>query len=171
MQFAFPDKFEIDRTARFANEADHRMFDDLRNTALAARKLSASDFERLARWKSPRLLHHVATNTDSEIEEITRVALTAATERCRISVLLGLAGVQWPMASVVLHVCHDEPYPILDVRALGALGVRAKPTYTFSFWMDYVRFCRKTAEDLAIDMRTLDRNLFVWSQANKVMAR
>ena len=36
---------------------------------------------------------------------------------------MALSGVRWPTASVLLHFGHRDRYPILDYRALEALGV------------------------------------------------
>jgi hypothetical protein len=171
MDFKLPRKFRFDPKLRFDNERDEQMYNVIRAKALRDGCLRRKDFLRLAKWKSRRLMGHAVKNTADEIAEITRVSLAASTERCRITSLLGLAGVSWPMASVVLHICHREPYPILDVRALGALGCREKPLYSFAFWVEYVRASRKLAKALNTDMRTFDHNLFEWSRETGVMAR
>jgi hypothetical protein len=36
----------------------------------------------------------------------------------RTKVVTLLNGVRWPTASAILHFCHADPYPVLDVRAL-----------------------------------------------------
>jgi hypothetical protein len=51
-------------------------------------------------------------------------------------------------------------YPILDKRALHALGVRAPATYSFRFWEAYVAEYRKLLEQAGVDGRTSDRG--VW---------
>jgi hypothetical protein len=171
MDFKLPTKFNFDPKSRFDNKRDEQTYNEIRTKALRDGCLQRKDFLRLAEWKSRRLMGHAVKNTAGEITEITRVSLAASSERCRITSLLGLAGVSWPMASVILHVCHRDPYPILDVRALGALGWREKPTYSFAFWIEYVRDSRKLAKALNTDMRTFDHNLFEWSRRTGVMAR
>jgi len=125
--------------------------------------LNAELFMQLARWKSPRLTGRAARNTEQEIEEMTRMALSAKTERCRIACLTGLEGVGWPMASVILHFCHRDRYPILDVRALGTLGVKTKPAYNLDFWVAYIGFCRDKAKQYKASMRSFDRALWGYS--------
>jgi hypothetical protein len=171
MEFKLHNKFRFDRTLRFDNAFDKRMYDEIRSKTLHEGRLSRKDFLRLAKWKSRRLVGHAEKNTEKEINEITHVALSAHTERCRITSLRGLAGVDWPMASVILHFCHRDSYPILDVRALGVLGCRNKPTYNFDFWWEYVKACRNIAEKLKTDMRTLDCNLFDYSRKTGLIAK
>jgi hypothetical protein len=130
------------------------------------RQLSSSDLESVCRWKSPRALPLVRSNTDEEVREVTRWSLTTPHERLRIRSLQLLRGVSWPMASVVLHWFHTDPYPILDVRALWSLDVAAPQPYTFQFWWDYVRRCRELKATLSLSMRTIDRALWQYSKEN-----
>jgi hypothetical protein len=116
-------------------------------------------------WKSPRTKPRVAENEDAFVREVTGLALTAADERIRIGVLLLLRGVSWPTASVLLHFGHRGRYPILDVRALEALGSKEPARgYSFDFWWAYVLECRRLADAAGVDMRTLDRALWQWSK-------
>jgi len=77
--------------------------------------------------------------------------------------LRSLAGVEFRTASVLLHLAYPERYPILDKRALHALGVRAPATYSFGLWSEYVEEYRRLAEAAGVDGRTLDRALWQWS--------
>jgi hypothetical protein len=116
-------------------------------------------------WKSPRTKPRVAENEDAFVQEVTGLALAAADERIRIGLLLLLRGVSWPTASVLLHFGHRDRYPILDVRALEALGSREPASgYSFDFWWAYVLECRRLADAARVDMRTLDRALWQWSK-------
>ena len=88
-------------------------------------------------------------------------------EPLRIGLFTLLKGVDFPTASVFLHFFHEDLYPILDVRALEALGVNEKVHYTFDFWWSYVQECRELAQELNLDMRTLDRGLWQWSASQE----
>ena len=88
----------------------------------------------LARWKTPRSAPRIARNEPELVREATRAALSTRSERLRIEVLMLLEGVSWPTASVILHFAHEEPYPILDTRALWSVGLRAAPPYRFEVW-------------------------------------
>ena len=99
------------------------------------------------------------------MEASTRVALSAtSSERERIDALRSLRGVEWATASVLLHLAYPERYPILDVRALHALGVRSPTSYSFRFWEAYVDVYLRLAEEAGVDGRTFDQALWQWSK-------
>lgn len=126
------------------------------------------EFVRLCRWKTPRSRSRVASNPADYIEAITKTALSATSERLRIEVLLLLNGVRWPTASVVLHFCHTDSYPILDFRALWSLGIDANSVpYNFEFWNEYTQYCRTLAQETYVTMRELDRALWQYSKDNQ----
>ena len=127
-----------------------------------------TEFVKLCRWKTPRSKPLVERNPDDYIESVTHTALSTPSERLRVEVLTLLDGVSWPTASVVLHFCHTEPYPILDVRALWSLGIDANTVqYDFNFWYEYTQFCRNLARDVGVTMRKLDRALWQFSKENQ----
>jgi len=123
-----------------------------------------SEFLAICAWKSPRSKSRCAKNSKAIVEEATRIALGTREEQLRIGILTVLSGVGWPTASVILHLAHMEPYPILDHRALWSLQVAVPPQYTFDFWWAYARACRSLARREKMDMRTLDRALWQFSK-------
>jgi hypothetical protein len=125
----------------------------------------------LATWKAHRSAGHVETNREEYIKEITGFAFLTLDERARIEVLTVLDGVMWPMASVILHFFHQEPYPILDYRALWSVSLEKQQLYGFNFWWLYVQFCRDLAERTHLDMRTLDRALWQYYSTGKPRKR
>ena len=118
--------------------------------------------KRIARWKSPRRAGLIEQNDDSYIEDITSFAFSTTSERARIEVLRILDGVEWPTASAILHLFHKDRYPLLDFRAMWSIGLD-NYTYSSSFWSDYTNFCRAIALRNQMDMRTLDRALWQYS--------
>jgi hypothetical protein len=87
-------------------------------------------------------------------------------------VLTQLQGVLIPVASVLLHLAHRDPYPILDVRALWSLGVDEQPSYySFELWWAYTETCRALASQAGVDMRTLDRALWQYSRDRQGIRR
>ena len=129
--------------------------------------LTRDELAKLAYWKAPRSAGHIQRNTEDYVREITGFALSARSERARIEVLTNLDGVGWPTASVVLHFFHQDPYPIMDFRALWSVSLEVPTQYDFDFWWEYVRFCRDIAQSSALDMRTLDRALWQYSKENQ----
>ena len=99
--------------------------------------------------------------------EITGFALATEDEGARIQSLTLLDGVSWPTPSVILHLFHRDPYPILDFRALWSLSLDVPVQYGFDFWLLYVRYCRDLAQRANVDMRTLNRALWQYSKENQ----
>jgi hypothetical protein len=126
--------------------------------------LTRDEFLALCRWKTPRSRPRCMKNSEGLIREATRFALNTPEEELRIGTLTLLDGVGWPTASVILHLCHRDRYPILDVRALDSLGCPVPGVYDFAFWRDYTLFCRQLAERWRVSMRELDRALWQYSK-------
>jgi hypothetical protein len=133
-------------------------------------RYTVAEFRKVCRWKTPRSAPLVAQNSKDTVEASTRVALSETSgERDRVEALLSLRGVGWPTASVLLHVPYPERYPILDKRALHALGVDNAPSrYSFDFWMPYVTAYAQLIEQAGVDGRTLDQALWQWSKEQGV---
>lgn len=168
MQLRFPPEDIYDLSARYAyGLSDTVIITDIVPRTRQQRFLIRGDLDTLCRWKSPRIGHRCLDNPPEFVEAVTTVALSAPNERLRVEVLQLLRGVAWPMASVILHWCHTDPYPILDYRALWSLGQGAVPYYDFDLWWRYVCTCREIAEQAGVDMRTLDRALWQYSKENQ----
>lgn len=156
---------EIPGLARAYVNGDRRAV-DLPAISRAVRRrghYTKREFLAVCRWKSERTKKWCASNSADEVEIITRAALTSSDERVRIETLTMLNGVSWPTASVLLHFGHKDPYPILDYRALWAVGIDPPPPYGFEFWRDYMRFCRRLADRAEVPIRTLDQALWQYS--------
>ena len=122
------------------------------------------EFLTVARWKTPRSRKR-CENDAARVKDITQRALSSPDERQRIEILTQLRGVEFPTASVLLHLAHRDPYPIIDYRALWSLGVENPPaTYSFAFWRAYTQTCRSLAKDAGVRMRTFDRALWQFSK-------
>ena len=141
-------------------------FIELKPTVQEQGWLDKALLKDIAHWKSPRIIYHIKKNDDDYVKDITSFAFSTTNERTRIEVLRLLDGVDWPTASVILHLFHKDPYPILDFRAMWSIGLDAY-TYSSSFWSDYTYFCRDIASRNQIDMRTLDKALWQYSKENQ----
>jgi hypothetical protein len=143
----------------------------IRGPVAAARRsgyLTAETFAAIGEWKTPRARKRREANTSSFIEEVTRLALAPSTSpRLAIEALTLLSGVSWPTASVILHFCHPDFYPIVDFRALWSLSSEVPSQYGYAFWEEYTSFTRALAKRASVDMRTLDRALWKYSELHQ----
>ena len=141
---------------READEQIERIFQAVRSK----RQMTAQDLQETAYWKcrGNRLASRLAENDPEDVKEITRVSFACTSERLRIGALLALHGVDWSMASVILHFAIPGSYPILDVRVMRTIdGPR---TYTFDRWIRVMDFCRDQTVKFGVTMRELDRALW-----------
>ncbi len=127
--------------------------------------VDGEDFLALVRWKGPRTLTYARRSPEHRVREATRMALETSAEDLRLDVLQLLSGVGVPVASVILHFCHPEPYPIVDFRAFRSLGVEELPNpLPFEDWWEYVQTCRGLAAATDASMRDLDRALWQYDR-------
>lgn len=136
--------------------------------AAAPRKrgyLTKPEFLALTKWKTVRTQRRCASNSAQFIRAVTEASLSSPNEQLRIEILTILSGVRWPTASVILHFCSRDPYPILDDRALWSLSCPASDRdYNFELWAAYCEYTRRLAGRLKISMRVLDRALWQYSK-------
>ncbi len=123
-----------------------------------------AEFLEICRWKTVRSAPKVARNTAPSIRRATTRALSLPDEAARMKALLALEGVGVPTASTLLYFAFPAEYPILDVRALDSLGVKARSDYPVNFWLEYLSACRELADRHGVDVRTLDKALWQYSK-------
>ena len=124
------------------------------------------NLEIIFEWKTNgRGRSRLAKNTDEDITDALRLAIEAKTDRAAIAVLMGLNGIQVPVASAVLTAIDPERFTIIDFRALESLNV-IQPAININFYLEYLDACRKLAKESSVPLRTLDRALWQWSKEN-----
>lgn len=129
--------------------------------------LTLQQFVDIARWKSPRPAKQAEKNDAATVEAVTGFAFSTPVESLRLSALTLLSGVQPRTASAILHLCHRDPYPMMDVRAFWSLGIDEEPRDWAAVWPDYTDICRSIAAEAKTDLRTLDRALWGFSNHSK----
>ena len=77
--------------------------------------------------------------------------------------LTQLRGIGEPTGSAILHLLDKEQYPLLDIHALWSVGMEWTARTSYPFWLDYIEFCRDTADENDVSMRDLDRALWKYS--------
>ena len=131
------------------------------------RHLDRDNLVKICKWKSPRSVRYAQRNQPESVIDATKCCFTSKSEPIRIKSLMMLDGVSWPTASVILHFCVDDSYPILDRRAIWSLSEEQPNSYNFSYWSEYVCACRKIASEACVDVRTLDKALWQYSKCNQ----
>jgi hypothetical protein len=154
-------------SGRYSYPAESEIEDRVAPAARNRGFLTRSEFLKICRWKTPRSQPRCERNRDSFIEEVTRIALATTDEELKVRVLLLLSGVDWPIASLILHFCDKGRYPILDYRALWSVGIDTPPAYDFPFWWENCEFVRGLADRTGHSMRTIDRALWQSSKENQ----
>jgi hypothetical protein len=130
----------------------------IRDSQFTRKNLSA-----IFEWKTRgRGRSRLKRNTDKEIEDALRLAVSAKTERAAIAVLVGLEGVAVPVASAILTAIYPKRYTIIDFRALEALGIKSAEN-SVDFYLCYLQECRQLAKTRKVSLRNLDRALRQWS--------
>ena len=121
------------------------------------------EFVRVCRWKTPRSAPLVDENSAEDLRAETRIALRAgADDGERMRALRRLRGVDWATASMLLHLGYPGRYPVIDIRAMHALGV-GRRSYSYRFWRAYIEVYGALVTQSAVDGRTFDRGLWQWS--------
>jgi hypothetical protein len=160
-------QFPLEQVREYASRYAYAEDDEVIAIGRAARgrgHYTRDEFIRVCRWETPRSSPRAAMNSPEAVHEATRIALAGATsERGRMDALRSLHGVQWPTASVFLHLAYPARYPILDQRALQALGVPPR-SYSLRFWQAYVSAWVDLAGRAGVDGRTFDQALWQWSK-------
>ncbi len=167
-------RFPLDEIPRWAEAYTYPLGDtepvEIGAAAKAQGYLTRPQFLAIARWKSPRPAKHHEKNDAATVEAVTRFAFTTPVESLRLSALTLLKGVQPRTASAILHLCHRDPYPMMDVRAFWSLGIDDEPRDWAAVWAEYTDTCRSIAAEAKTDLRTLDRALWGFSDHNGKVA-
>jgi hypothetical protein len=155
--------------ARYAYPSDAHVENDIGPRSRKNGYFNKADFLAISRWKSPRIVPRCEDNSEEFIRHVTETSLTTPCEELRVKAPTLLRGVQWPVASVLLHFAHRDPYPILDFRALWSLHWDLDPQrdFNFKFWSAYLQFGRKQVSESRVTMRVLDRALWQYSKENQ----
>jgi len=131
--------------------------------------LTLKELKEFVTWKTRnRATWCCEYNDEDFVEEVSRVSLSTTNEQLRIEALTLLHGVDYPVASSILHLVFGNDHPIQDVRALESLDMkRRKGERKFEFWTRYRTRCLEIADQCGVDMRTLDRALWQYSKDNQ----
>ena len=129
------------------------------------------NLEAIVRWKSERAVQYLIGNSSASIRRALEVAVAPeASTHEAVTALLGLHGVDLPVASAILTAIYPERYTVMDCHVLEALGY---PRQDVRFYEDFLAFCKhvvaagavpEKGELAATPLRGLDRALRQWSE-------
>jgi hypothetical protein len=129
--------------------------------------LTKAELQAVCRWKSPRAIHRIRSNTARRIRVLTASALRTRSERRRLKALTSLRGVSVPMASAVLTLLNPRRYGVIDIRVwqlLCELGTVSKKLrgvgFDFRNWYQFLVIIRYFARKLGVHARHVERTLF-----------
>jgi len=124
-----------------------------------------NEFRSVCFWKiGPRKINKWTNNSEKDIVEITKKALKQPDTEKAIKILEELSGVGRGIASTLLHFGHENPFPIIDKYAIFAAYKEKLNYYSYKLWDQYVKDCREFAEKRKIEMRILDKALWVYGK-------
>ncbi|WP_006247150.1 hypothetical protein [Mycolicibacterium tusciae] len=152
--------------ARYDTDADNEVLNEVGPRVRTRGCYDHDDLLTVGRWKTPRVLSRLASNTDEMIHDITATALSAPFPIQHL-VLTLLNGVLVPVASSMLMVWKPEDHTVIDVRAVKSLVANKEmpepSAKSYPPYMDYLSVCRAISERCSRSLRTVDRALY---QAN-----
>ena len=141
--------------------------------AIRGGEYTLPNLEIIVRWKSERVVHYLIGNSKQAITQALTIAAAPETStEDAVNALVGLRGIDIPIASAILAAIHPERYAVLDYRALEALG---HARHDVHFYAEYNAFFNRLVEcgmmkpqqDLPAPtpLHALERALWQWSRS------
>jgi len=133
--------------------------------------ITKGTLEKIARWKSARVIGHIEKNDEQYVKEVTQVSFSTKNEKLKIKILTLLDGVKMRMASAILCFCFQEQYTVMDYRAWDSLKaldkIDGEISDTFECWQKYNEICREIAKQNGVSLRELDKALWQYQGGAK----
>lgn len=151
---------------QYRNTDDEAVEIEMKRLLKKRRYLRQKELVKIGRWKSKRPTRHYGSreNDDLTVGEITKFSFSTTSERARIESLLILRGVNWPVASAILHFAFPNKYPIMDFRVIRSLGLEQPSTYNFSFWRKYCKEILVISQKCGMRIRTVEKALWKYDK-------
>jgi len=129
--------------------------------------LKKSELVEICLWKAPRAIHHIKSNSEDKIIEISRKVFNTKSEKKKVINLTRLSGVSVPMASSILMLTNPQRYGVIDIRVWEVLfqmgSVKTNPkgnNFNFKEWYRYLMIIRHFANKFRVKARDIERTLF-----------
>jgi hypothetical protein len=130
------------------------------------------NLEAIVRWKSERVVHYLIGNSKENIKNaLATVVAPGTSAHDAVEALIGLRGIDIPIATAILAAIFPQRYAVLDYRALEAMG---HPRHDVDFYVEYNAACHRLAECGMVKaqdglpaptaLHALERALWQWSR-------
>ena len=136
-------------------------------TAKNRRCLSKPELVKISKWKSPRAIQLINSNSELSIKKLTKEAFATRSEKRKIELLTKLKGVSLPMASSILMLLNPKRYGVIDIRVwellyeMGTMTTNSKGVnFKFNEWYSYLVIIRHFANKFKVSARDIERTLF-----------
>lgn len=136
------------------------------------RRWEWSDMEWIVRWKTARSIGYFNRNERDTVDEAISKVLETRSTKEKVELLIDLSGIQVKMASAFLLFMNPGKYTVLDWRASntlveeGHLPALVSQDPSIEEYINYLDVFRSIAEQFDVDLRALDRALWVMSGDN-----
>lgn len=140
---------------------------DILPVAFAERSWKWGDLEWIVDWKSRRAAGYFEDNNPEHGEDIVEQAIETRGVVEKVETLTELSGVGIPMASAFLVFMNPTAYTVLDIRAWDTLqatehlDAELSDSPTVDEYITYLGVCHALANKVDVELRTLDRALWV----------
>src|SRR6266496_6426372 len=129
--------------------------------------LLKAELIKISKWKSPRAIQLIKSNSEKSINRLTQEAFSTRNEKHKLELLTELNGVSVPMASSILMLLNPKRYGVIDIRVwqvlyvMGTMTSNAKgANFKFSEWNRYLVTIRHFASKFNVKARDIERTLF-----------
>jgi len=141
---------------------------DFLKTAKKRKYLEKEELEKICRWKSPRAIQLIKSNSEKDIFTTTKEAFATRSERSKMEILTRLNGVSYPMASAILMLLNPKRYGVIDIRVwemfyhLKLVTTNPKGTnFKWNEWYRYLVLLRYYAKKYNVKARDIERTIFI----------
>src|SRR5208283_3161510 len=126
--------------------------------------ISESTFIRILNWKAPRVKGKIRKNDHTYYNSAIKQVLESADDK-KLKILVGLTGIDVPVASTILNFIYPGVFPIMDFRVTETLkkfGYLKAKARSLSNYPKYRKEILKIVHDSGCSMRAVDRALFAY---------
>jgi len=155
------------------------LFDDVKTSYQANKKLSAFDFFCIIIWKANRAKSKVALKLVSHngnathdlnaiVEKLTTAIANAPNDKARMRILIGEWKFRLPVASAVLTVLYPDSFTIYDIRVCDELqnhhNVQNKTRFD-DLWTGYQAYLSDVRKKVPTISTLRDKDRTLWAKS------